>query len=278
MRGPHNLWRLIRTGATFERTGAMRTALEAFDAPPTLRVAARVLGWPFQWLGLRRRPDAAADPARASPRSGRPTSSSASSSPPAPTWSAPSSPPSSRCCRTSCRPSRWRRRAPRRDRARPAARRGLRRLRAAGRRRLAGAGPPRHAARDRPDRRGQGAAPRHRARLPARRRRLLLRRRHGRAPRPLRPAAAPEGGDPALRGRGPGRARPPDGGRRRRRVRRQHRARPGLPRARGDLARLRPPGADPGMGDAASTSATCRRCAPAAPTSCGSPSGSSRPS
>ena len=54
MRGPHNLWRLIRTGATFERTGAMRLALEAFDAPPSLRVAARVLGWPFQWLGLRR--------------------------------------------------------------------------------------------------------------------------------------------------------------------------------------------------------------------------------
>ncbi|MBX3665539.1 MAG: ubiquinone biosynthesis regulatory protein kinase UbiB [Burkholderiales bacterium] len=51
MRGPHNLWRLIRTGATFERTGAMRIALEAFDAPPTLRAAARILGWPFQWLG-----------------------------------------------------------------------------------------------------------------------------------------------------------------------------------------------------------------------------------
>ena len=51
MRGPHNLWRLIRTGATFERTGAMRLALEAFDAPPSLRIAARVLGWPFQWLG-----------------------------------------------------------------------------------------------------------------------------------------------------------------------------------------------------------------------------------
>jgi ubiquinone biosynthesis protein len=52
MRGPHNLWRLIRTGATFERTGAMSVALAAFDAPPALRVAARVLGWPFQWLGL----------------------------------------------------------------------------------------------------------------------------------------------------------------------------------------------------------------------------------
>ncbi len=53
MRGPHNIWRLIRTGATFERAGAMRVALEAFDAPPSLRIAARILGWPFQWLGLK---------------------------------------------------------------------------------------------------------------------------------------------------------------------------------------------------------------------------------
>ncbi len=52
MRGPHNIWRLIRTGATFERTGAMDMALTAFDAPPALRIGARVLGWPFQWLGL----------------------------------------------------------------------------------------------------------------------------------------------------------------------------------------------------------------------------------
>ena len=52
MRGPHNLWRLIRTGATFERTGAMSVALAALEAPPALRLAARVLGWPFQWLGL----------------------------------------------------------------------------------------------------------------------------------------------------------------------------------------------------------------------------------
>ncbi len=52
MRGPHNLWRLIQTGATFERTGAMKQALEAVDAPPAVRVMARVLGWPFQWFGL----------------------------------------------------------------------------------------------------------------------------------------------------------------------------------------------------------------------------------
>ena len=51
MRGPHNIWRLIRTGATFERTGAMRIVLETADAPRALRIAARVLGWPFQWLG-----------------------------------------------------------------------------------------------------------------------------------------------------------------------------------------------------------------------------------
>ena len=57
MRGPHNIWRLIRTGATFERTGAMAIALEAMDAPATLRLAARVLGWPFQWLGLPGDPD-----------------------------------------------------------------------------------------------------------------------------------------------------------------------------------------------------------------------------
>ncbi len=53
MRGPHNIWRLIRTGATFERTGAMAIALEGFGAPPGLRLAARLLGWPFKWLGLR---------------------------------------------------------------------------------------------------------------------------------------------------------------------------------------------------------------------------------
>ena len=53
MRGPHNIWRLIRTGATFERSGAMKVALEALDVPPRLRFVARVLGWPFKWLGLR---------------------------------------------------------------------------------------------------------------------------------------------------------------------------------------------------------------------------------
>ncbi|MFV2001872.1 MAG: 2-polyprenylphenol 6-hydroxylase, partial [Paracoccaceae bacterium] len=53
MRGPHNIWRLIRTGATMERTGAMRFSLDALDAPVSLRIAARVLGWPFKFLGYK---------------------------------------------------------------------------------------------------------------------------------------------------------------------------------------------------------------------------------
>jgi ubiquinone biosynthesis protein len=53
MRGPHNIWRLIRTGATFERTGAMAEALEAMDAPRSVRLGLRILAWPFKWLGLR---------------------------------------------------------------------------------------------------------------------------------------------------------------------------------------------------------------------------------
>ncbi len=53
MKGPHNLWRLIRTGATFERTGAMRVVLEAMNVPPRLRFVARVMGWPFAFLGLK---------------------------------------------------------------------------------------------------------------------------------------------------------------------------------------------------------------------------------
>ncbi len=57
MRGPFNLWRLIRTGATFERTGAMHVVLEAMNAPPRLRIAARILGWPFKLLGLKGDPD-----------------------------------------------------------------------------------------------------------------------------------------------------------------------------------------------------------------------------
>jgi len=53
MRGPHNIWRLIRTGATLERTGAMNVVLDAFDAPRSLRFVAHALGMPFQWLGYK---------------------------------------------------------------------------------------------------------------------------------------------------------------------------------------------------------------------------------
>ncbi len=53
MRGPHNIWRLIRTGATFVRTGAMTVVLEAMDAPPRMRLALWAVSWPFTFLGLR---------------------------------------------------------------------------------------------------------------------------------------------------------------------------------------------------------------------------------
>ncbi len=53
LRGPHNLLRLIRTGATLERTGAMGLIMEAFEAPPLVRATMRALAWPFQWLGDR---------------------------------------------------------------------------------------------------------------------------------------------------------------------------------------------------------------------------------
>ena len=51
MRGPHNIIRRIRTGATLERTGAMNVVLDAFEAPRALRIVAKMLGKPFQWLG-----------------------------------------------------------------------------------------------------------------------------------------------------------------------------------------------------------------------------------
>jgi ubiquinone biosynthesis protein len=57
MRGPHNFLRLIRTVATFERTGAMYVVLEGFGAPTSLRILVRALGWPFKWLGLKGDPD-----------------------------------------------------------------------------------------------------------------------------------------------------------------------------------------------------------------------------
>lgn len=57
MRGPHNIWRLIRTGATLERTGAMNVVLDAFDAPRSLRIVAKVLAKPFMWLGYKGDPE-----------------------------------------------------------------------------------------------------------------------------------------------------------------------------------------------------------------------------
>ena len=53
MRGPHNIIRLIRTGATLERTGAMNVVLDAFDVGPVLRITFRTLVWPFRWLGYK---------------------------------------------------------------------------------------------------------------------------------------------------------------------------------------------------------------------------------
>ena len=53
MRGPHNIIRLIRTGATLERTGAMNIILDAFEAGPVLRMVFRTIVWPFQWLGYK---------------------------------------------------------------------------------------------------------------------------------------------------------------------------------------------------------------------------------
>jgi len=57
VRGPHNFWRLIRTGATLERTGAMGVVLDAFEAPRAVRILAHALGKPFQWLGYKGNPD-----------------------------------------------------------------------------------------------------------------------------------------------------------------------------------------------------------------------------
>jgi ubiquinone biosynthesis protein len=53
MRGPHNIWRLIRTGATFERTGAMQVILDKLDLPPLLKLTLRIAGKPFKLVGLR---------------------------------------------------------------------------------------------------------------------------------------------------------------------------------------------------------------------------------
>ena len=51
MRGPHNIFRLIATGATLERTGAMAVVLDALEAPAYLKLGFRILVWPFRWMG-----------------------------------------------------------------------------------------------------------------------------------------------------------------------------------------------------------------------------------
>ena len=53
MRGPHNIWRVIRVGSTFERTGAMKFLLERLSIPVPLRIIARIIGLPFKPLGYR---------------------------------------------------------------------------------------------------------------------------------------------------------------------------------------------------------------------------------
>ncbi|HCQ65923.1 MAG TPA: 2-polyprenylphenol 6-hydroxylase [Rhodobacteraceae bacterium] len=57
MKGPHNIWRLIVTGATFARTGALGAVLHAFDAPPLLRTVANVVSWTFAPIGLKGDPE-----------------------------------------------------------------------------------------------------------------------------------------------------------------------------------------------------------------------------
>jgi ubiquinone biosynthesis protein len=53
MHGPHNIWRLIRTGATFERTGAIHVILDKLDLPPLVKLIIRITGKPFKVLGLK---------------------------------------------------------------------------------------------------------------------------------------------------------------------------------------------------------------------------------
>ena len=267
MRGPHNLWRLIRTGATFERTGAMsaRARRPRRAAGAAGRGAGARLAVPV--ARARRRPEPAADPAGADrARAGLHQVRPAALDP------ARRRRPRARgrarpCCRTSCRPSRSRRRAPR---SRPSSASRSRRSSPASSRRSPPPRSPRSTAR-RCATTGQVVAVK--VLRPGIERAFLrdVDAFHFAATliellAPVRPAAAAARGDQPLRGGGAGRARPADGGLGRRRVRGEQRARPRLPGAGGDLARLRPAGADARMGLRASTSATCRRCAPPAST------------
>ncbi len=53
LRAPIHIWRLIRTGATLERAGAMAVVLNAMEAGPLVRAVARAIGWPLKWLGYK---------------------------------------------------------------------------------------------------------------------------------------------------------------------------------------------------------------------------------
>ena len=57
MRGPHNIFRLLRIGATFERTGALNVILDAAGAPRNIRIAAASLLLPLRWFGRRGDPE-----------------------------------------------------------------------------------------------------------------------------------------------------------------------------------------------------------------------------
>jgi len=52
-----HLWRLLRTGATFERTGAMAAILDAFEITGWPRLAIRAFAWPFRVFGRDGNPD-----------------------------------------------------------------------------------------------------------------------------------------------------------------------------------------------------------------------------
>jgi len=51
LNAPSDIWRLIRTGATFERTGAMREVLDAFQIVGWPRFIIRAVAWPFGIVG-----------------------------------------------------------------------------------------------------------------------------------------------------------------------------------------------------------------------------------
>jgi ubiquinone biosynthesis protein len=57
IRVPSHLWRLLRTGATFERTGAMVAILDALDVRGWPRFAIRAFAWPFGVFGHKGNPD-----------------------------------------------------------------------------------------------------------------------------------------------------------------------------------------------------------------------------